>query len=266
MKDFFIAENDFRVWLPNVLFVEKSEDAYDSRKIRGIMSTQRRDRQGEEVVARGLEFDEFLHHGHFNDNHSQETSAIVGYPESIRYHKDLSEWGIKSEGWTCEGFVLKGTKRADGIWELAKALSQVPDRKLGFSIEGKVLRRNDKTIEKAKIRNVAITNAPVNSDATWQVLSKSFESQEVAMKSLSAGVGTSPQTQSGGGALRGEDLDSEAKVTAEKKKKREDALKRAMDFDDLFKGMELVLEARPDMDEEAAALIVKHLSKKGKFL
>jgi len=539
MKKFFISEGDFRVWLPNVQFIEKSEDDYNSRRLRGIMSTQRIDRQGESVVAKGLEFDDFLHHGHFNDNHSQETSAIVGYPESVQYHKSMEEYGgPKSEGWTCEGFVLKGTKRSDGIWELAKALAEVPNRKLGFSIEGKVIRRNDKTIEKARIRNVAITNCPVNTDCfpgdvsvvgagekvfqrlysglmievvlstgekltgtpnhpvltqfgwvplgqldktrhriarslgntvsasrisrdvndmpatleeifnftsvipsnkrvysarkeqfhgdgtssgdvnivlidgklknrldtaffqkfgegafvasqlgerilpyqsfcnklgfgstlassnpirsfseefalserevlvsnghgfthgsnrnssishdsghcfvsnsklsaysdrtlsmpigfsdisrkrsfgfsghvynlqtahdwysangiiahncTWEVLDKSFASEEVAMKSMMAGYGASPGTQTGGGAMRGESLDSDEKVSQdEKKKKRVAALKKALLFDDMEKAMEIVLDRRPDMDEEAAAYFVNYLFKKGGML
>ena len=264
MKQYFINENDFRVGLPEVQFVEKSEEQYNSRVLRGVMSTQRKDRQDETVIAKGLDFADFLRHGHFNDNHSQETSAIVGYPEKVEYHKDLSHFGVKSEGWTCEGFVIKGTKRSDGIWELAKALSEVPGRKLGFSIEGKVLRRQDKTIEKARIRNVAITNCPVNTDCTWEVLDKSFVSEEIAMKSLMAGYGASVGEQSGGGALRVEDLDSDAKTTMdEKKKKRIAALKKALSFDDMYKAMEIVLDRRPDMDEEGAALFINHLFKKG---
>lgn len=161
-KPFYISETDFRVWLPDVVFKSEGDDQqFDSRKIEGIMSTQRRDRQGEVVAAKGLDFSEFLHGGHFNDNHSQETSAIVGYPQAVQFHADLGSIDPKLkgvDGWSCKGYVLKGTKRAEGIWELAQALQAVPNRKLGFSIEGKVTRRVNKTIESAKIRNVAITN------------------------------------------------------------------------------------------------------------
>jgi hypothetical protein len=265
-KNFFIGENDFRVWLPETVFLEKSEDAYNSRKMIGVMSTSRKDRQGEVVVAKGLDFDDFLKNGHFNDNHSQETSAIVGYPEKVEYKKDLSEYGVKSDGWTCEGYVIKGTKRSDGIWELARALSEVPNKKLGFSIEGKVLRRADKTIEKAKIRNVAITNCPVNTDCTWESLEKSFYDPDESIKAMSAGYGVSPATQSGGGAVRTESLDSNVKEVMAKKKKREEALKRALDFEDMAKAMEWILESRPNFDEDAAAILVKHLFKKGGIL
>lgn len=272
MEDFFIKEDNFKVWLPDVVFyenLEKSEDndAHNSRRIAGIMSTDRRDRQGEIIKADGLDFNDFLHNGHFNDNHSQETSAIVGYPEKVQYHKSLAKFGLeKASGWTCEGYILKGTKRADGLWELAKALCDVPDKKLGFSIEGKVLRREDKTIHKARIRNVAITNCPVNTDCTWDTISKSFHDSDVAVKAMMAGFGTSPATQSGGGALRVESVESDAKdVTSfnKKKKKAEEALKRALNYDDLLKAMEFVLEKRPDFTEEAAATFINFLFKKG---
>jgi hypothetical protein len=276
-KPYFISEDSFRVWLPDVVFKSEADnEKFDSRKLSGIMSTDRRDRQGEVVTAKGLDFSEFLHAGHFNDNHSQETSAIVGYPQSTQYHADLGKVDPKYKGvagWTCTGYVLKGTKRSDGIWELAEALQAVPNKKLGFSIEGKVTRRANKTIESAKIRNVAITNCPVNTDCTWNLLEKSFADEEYAMKSLNAdhetekalmagsGVGTDV---SGGSALRVESLDSDPKEISDKKLKRKSALKSVLHFDDMLKAMDFVLERRPDFDEEAAAVFVNHLYKKGK--
>lgn len=248
--------------MPEVQFVEKADEAdkHNSRKIQGIMSTERRDRQGEIVVAKGLDFDDFLKSGHFNDNHSQETSAIIGYPEKVEHHKSLAQWGIQAPGWTCEGYMLKGTKRSDGIWELAHALSSVPNKKLGFSIEGKVERRKDKTIEKAKIRNVAITNCPVNTDCTWDLLNKSFDAPDIAEKAMMAGFATSPATQSGGGAMRAESLESDSD---KRKKKRVEALKRALAFDDMVKAIDVVMDMKPEFDEDAAAMFVQHLYNNG---
>ena len=260
---YFIGENKFRVFLPDVQFIEKSDDVYNSRQLFGIMSTQRTDRQGESVIAKGLKFSDFMNHGHFNDNHSQETSAVVGYPEEISYHNDLSKFDPKLigvEGWTCKGYVLKGTKRADGIWELAKALGQTPNKRLGFSIEGKVERRTDKTIKSAHIRNLAITNSPVNTDAQWHVLEKSFYDPDTASKALSAGAAVSPATQSGGSALRVESLDSDEKDSQNRKKNK---LLRALDLEDLTKAMDMILEQRPDFDDEAAAYLTVQLFKRG---
>ena len=261
--DFFISENSFRVFLPEVQFIEKSEDAYNSRQIRGIMSSQRIDRQGENVIAKGLSFSDFLQNGHFNDNHSQETSAIVGYPEHAEYLKDLStiDKSLKEvEGWVCRGYLLKGTKRAESIWELAKALQCTPNKRLGFSIEGKVERRKNKTIEKANIRNVAITNSMVNTDCQWNILEKSFYDETIAQKAMTAGYGVSPQTQSNGGAMRVESLE-------QKKDKRKKLLTKALEdgfeIDGLIKSMDFVLSKRPDFNDEAAAFFVIQLLKKG---
>jgi len=265
---FYIRKSDFRVWLPDVDFefddpslFEKSEDPHNSRRIRGVMSTITEDRQGETVFAKGLDFNPFLQHGHFNDNHSQSTAAIIGYPERAYYTDSIKmKKGDKCEGWLTEGYIIKGTKRADDIWDLAKALAKTPDRRLGFSIEGKVLRRKNSCIEKALIRNVAITNCPVNTDCTWDVLAKSFTNEDIACKSLSAGYATAPGAQSGGGALRSESLEQDDG----KKKKKNKGLKivmrslKLLDPDEIEKAFDWVLECRPDFSDEAAAEVVKH--------
>lgn len=274
LDGFFIGPSEFRVLLPDVSFMEKAgDDAHNSRQIQGIMSTSSLDRQGEKVLAKGLDIKDFLAHGHFNDNHSQDTSAIVGYPEAATYHEDLvTKSGQKVEGWVCKGYVLKGTRRADEIWELAKSLAKTPDKRLGFSIEGKVVRRKDNIIEKAILRHLAITNCPVNTEATWDVLAKSFFSEEVAMKSLMAGYGGGggPSAQSGGSALGGESLDSDFDPRDEKKKKHKTALKIVtrslvgVDIDDIIKAINYTFELRPDFTDEAGAEFVRHLILKEK--
>lgn len=268
LGDLHIGENTFKVILPDLMLSEAGDgDAYNSRQIMGVMSTESKDRQSEIVLSKGLDFEEFLLNGHFNDNHSQQTSAIIGYPEEAKFHDDLGIINKSldgTQGWTCRGYVLKGTKRADEIWELAKALKNNPSKKLGFSIEGKVIRRKNKCIEKASIRNVAITNCPVNTEATWDVLVKSFVDPDEAIKALSAGYATGPTTQTGGGALRTEDLDSDAKDTTFKKRKRkkedlERALRDVLDFDGLVKAMDYFTERSPEMTDEAAAMLAKQL-------
>lgn len=262
-KNFFISNDEFRVWNPHVDFIKgDDEDAYNSRQIRGIMSTPSLDRQGEEVVAKGLDFQPFIQHGHFNDNHDQSTGSIVGYPEDVSFTEDITIKGGKvTHGWLCRGYVLKGTKKADEIWDLAKALAKTPDRRLGFSIEGKVIKRNRSKIEKAVIRNVAITNCPVNTEATWDVLTKSFLDEDIAFKSLSAGHAVSPATQSGGGAMRVEDLD---KKDRKKKLNYMSFIARSLglpDEDEFQKACEWVKEFRPDFDDGAAAELVGYILK-----
>ena len=86
MDDLHIGEYDFKVIIPDLLLSDRGDDEYNSRHIAGIMSSERRDRQDEIVISKGLDFSEFLENGHFNDNHSQLTSALVGYPEVAKFY------------------------------------------------------------------------------------------------------------------------------------------------------------------------------------
>lgn len=184
--DRLLEEDDFYVWSPvDATVIEKAEragvDVEATRPIGGWCSTEELDRQDEVVVARGLDFSEFVAFGYFNDNHRQDTASVLGYPRVARLEK--SRW------WT-EGNLLPGYPPADRVWELAKALAKSgAPRSLGFSIEGKVLERDGgNRIVRAKVRNVAITNAPVNTGCTWRILSKAFSTlgrvQEAAYKAL----------------------------------------------------------------------------------
>ena len=176
----------------SVSFFEKA-DAPEGmeRRIGGLVSLESRDRQNEIVLQEGLDWDDFLHNGGwFNDNHSKETDGILGYPdpESLR----IIEKGNKcpdgqiapARGTWVEGYLLKGdgNERYDRIWKLGKALQQ-SGRRLGYSVQGGVLRRagrDRKTIAKARVRHVAITNCPVHQDTRLEVLAKSLRAIENA--------------------------------------------------------------------------------------
>jgi hypothetical protein len=184
--DHLLENDEFRVWSPvDATFIQKSVkedvDVEMTRPIGGWCSTEDLDRQDEVVVARGLDFSEFVAFGYFNDNHRQNTGAVLGYPRVARLEK--SRW------WT-EGNLLADYPPADEIWRLAKALAKSgAPRSLGFSIEGKVIERDGgNRIVRAKVRNVAITNAPVNTECSWKILSKAFapllQVQEAASKAL----------------------------------------------------------------------------------
>jgi hypothetical protein len=151
-KNDLLKTDDFTIWQPGVVEILKSEgdeSSEESRRIGGYCSTEHLDRQDEKVLQRGLDFREFIDYGYFNDNHNQSTTALVGVPESAEFHA--------GKGWYTTGHLLKGFPRADELWTLAKSLEGTR-RKLGFSIEGKVLERRGNHIVKAKIRNVAVTN------------------------------------------------------------------------------------------------------------
>lgn len=171
-----LEEDDFSMYVPGTTtsgfsVLNKSgsrEDIEVTRPIGGYCSTESLDRQEEVVVAKGLDFSEFVAWGWFNDNHKQGTSEVLGYPKLARL--------AKGNRWWTEGNLLTGYSNADKIWELAKALKKSgAPRKLGFSIEGKVRQRDGgNRIVRATVRNVAITNCPVNTDCSWDIMAKAF--------------------------------------------------------------------------------------------
>lgn len=180
--------------------------ADERRIIRGYASTDVKDRQEETMVQKGLDIDDFVNSGYFNYDH--DNSIILGYP--------LAECRVDNYGFWVEGELLKGIPEADKIWNLAIALkkSNAP-RKVGFSVEGKVLERDGNKILKAKIYNVAITTNPVNTTCTWDAVVKSFtnDTEGIAIigKSLEAGHETNPSDMKGGAVFRKESLDEDLK-------------------------------------------------------
>ena len=166
-------------------FFEKADaEPGKQRRIGGIASIETDDKQKEQLLARGLDFSEAISDGWFNDNHSKDTDGIVGYPETTRMFKKgeklPSGRRAPAAGHWVEGYMLEGHPRADRLWDLGKALAKT-NRRLGFSVEGKVLKRaglnksGSRIVAKAKVRNIAITNCPVNADARMEVLAKSLQ-------------------------------------------------------------------------------------------
>lgn len=179
----------FNFEMPMSVFEKADAPAGQRRRIGGIASIETEDKQDETVLARGLDFSDFRKNGWFNDNHSKATDGILGYPEDTQLFQkgdELPDGQVaEAPGHWVEGFLLEGHPPADRIWGLAKSL-QKTHRKLGFSVEGKVLKRTGmhkgghKVVAKAKVRNVAITGCPVNTGATMGILAKSLQAVEAA--------------------------------------------------------------------------------------
>lgn len=201
--------NDLNFFIPAEIDLMKSTDSEDKRIIRGYASNSGRDRQDEEIVQKGLDISNFINFGWFNYDH--DNSKIVGYPDKDRT-------GINSKGFYVEGYLLKGLPLAEYIWDLAISLkkSQAP-RKLGFSVEGKVLdKTEDGRILKARVYNVAITPNPVNPTATWDAVIKSFTSPadivgETSNPGMSAGYTFNLNEDSNGSVLKPESLEESLK-------------------------------------------------------
>ena len=187
--------------IPVEVDLVKSDNGQDEMRIGGYASTPDEDRQGDEILQKGLDIQDFVNFGYFNYDH--DNSKILGYP-------DKEKCRVDGRGFYVEGLLLPGVELAKSLWETAIALKKSgAPRHLGFSVEGKILKRNALgKIIKAKVYNVAITANPVNPKATWDALVKSFTTDnEDIEKSLEAGYG-----DSNGSQLIPESLDSAFKT------------------------------------------------------
>lgn len=230
-----------------VTFFEKSDaEAGKQRRIGGVISTENPDRQGEIILQRGLDFNDFLTYGWYNDNHDRSADGILGYPEQVRFFQKGAVLPngevMPADGHWAEGYLLE-TKKSDRIWELGKAL-QKTNRRLGFSVEGSIQKRVGplrKTIAKARVKNVAITHVPVQGDTKLELLAKSLQAVSNAdpddlEKNLGMGpvvapgvVPPGPQTGMGAGqVLAREDLEGQKRLRLEDEDEKEKKRKRSM--------------------------------------
>lgn len=189
----------FNYEIPVTFFEKADAEAGKQKRIGGVTTTLTEDRHGEEIEQSGLEWNDFLAAGWYNDNHSKDTDGVVGYPEKVRRFQAGQTLPngkqAKSDCHWSEGYMLD-TPRAKRIWELGKAL-QGTGRSLGFSVEGVIKQRVGpktvlkkgpdgqphyvgKRIAKALVRNVAITNCPVNVEAGMELLQRSLTAVEHA--------------------------------------------------------------------------------------
>ena len=254
------AEIPFRFELPVETFYKAGEPGKE-RRIGGVISTESKDRQGEVVLQRGLDFAEFLANGWINDNHSKETTGIVGYPLKV---DRVTVNGKPATAF--EGYLLEGHAPSDKIWNLAQVL-QKTGRRLGFSIEGAVVRRegmHGEIVAKAKVRNVAITNAPVNTDTELEVIAKSLQAMESEgwedrrleqlQRAMMAGQGFA---QPGvavpglGAALRPESMEMAPKTATYRRPRSRKALTKA-------EALEVVHGRFPGLTDSQALRILNH--------
>lgn len=169
------------------------EDTEQFSIVKGFASTPNRDLHNEVINPKGIDIEYFVNNGYVNFEHQRD--IVVGFPTENCY-VDLEK------GLYLEAKLFKNDKHVVQMLELAERLEKSgTGRKLGFSIEGAVKRRNSQDnsiIEEVMITGVALTKSPANPHSTWESFVKSFLT----------GTGTTPDTQVDAGALRRESLAS----------------------------------------------------------
>lgn len=170
MEKGWLDSETFNFFVPATAISKGGGKGKNGRRwIQGIASTASRDLQGEVVNQNGIDFSYFLKHGYFNDDHKPGPEHKVGQP---------TECKVTKNGLWVKGFLFNNHKKADEYWELMNALTASDsNRKVGFSIQGKVKRRAGKEIVECWIQDVAITPAPVNT-TTWAEIAKSLSASK----------------------------------------------------------------------------------------
>jgi hypothetical protein len=145
----------------------KAGDGDDGKMIvKGVVSTTRRDLDGQVLKPSGFDLSYFTDYGFINWNHqaAKDPSAIIGEPIEAKIEGD--KFIVKAE-------LYKDNPLAVAAYKLATSLKKANNgRHLAFSLEGKVLEKNqtdESIIEKSIITHVAITATPKNRDSFLEI-------------------------------------------------------------------------------------------------
>lgn len=162
-------EKNFRFWMPLNLIEKGGEDGNKKLKVGGIASTSKKDLDGEVLDPNGFDLSYFKNKGIVNWNHNKSPDAIIGEPTDVKLTK---------EGLYVEAELYPDNPLAKSVYSLAETLQKSSKtRRLGFSIEGKAIERddNDKTkVNKALITNIALTISPKNPDSIVNIVKGNF--------------------------------------------------------------------------------------------
>lgn len=163
--------NKFRFFAPVDDF-QKSKDPKGNEiyKVRGIISDDSFDSDGESLAEEGLDFSEF---NWINWDHKKEPKFLIGEPIGVKR--------IPGKGHFMEGVLYGDSEVAKQAIDLMKILSKSKrGNKLSWSVEGQVLERdliNPKKVRKAKITAVALCPTPKNGNTWAELIQKGFSEE-----------------------------------------------------------------------------------------
>lgn len=151
------------------------------RLIRGIASTESKDRHNEEILLSGMEFGNYLEKGRLNWDHMKGPQYLLGKPLEASIVSDASTLSKKLQGpafyHLCE---LYDSEPGRAAWDLMKAEENDPNRRMGFSVEGAILETVGSKLIKTRVDDVALTDTPANRE-TFAEFAKSLTAQEPAL-------------------------------------------------------------------------------------
>ena len=163
--------NVVRLWTEFDVDLEKAGDAEERGRgaIRGVASSESVDQDGEVVIQKGIDWSWFSQHGFFTLEHPMHAMNIIGEPLKIE-HTEID--GVPTTLVKGELYLTDPVGKA--VYEKAVAMRKAGgQRRLGMSIEGRVLERDGGTIKRSDVRSIAISPQPRNKDAWFEPLAMS---------------------------------------------------------------------------------------------
>lgn len=165
--------SNFKYYIPVDEIVKgidkKGEEVY---KVRGIITDDSKDFDGESLTQSGLDFSKF---NFINWNHGKDPSDLIGEPEDVKY--------IPGKGHMMEGYIYPDSEKGQSAVKLMQTLKKSKKKnRLGFSIEGSVLERDlvdPNKVKKAEITAVALCPFPKNGNTWAELIEKGFSSNSV---------------------------------------------------------------------------------------
>jgi hypothetical protein len=234
------VEEPFKFFMPmeKSFMVKSLSDTEDDKdptswKVGGYASTDSEDLDGECVVPGGIDTSYFLKDGLLTWDHKPGPEAKVGTPTDAYTDR---------KGFFVKGFLWRPIPAAQNIRLLMKTFAEHPEynRHIGWSIEGKTLRMEGNRIVKSWLKDCTLTANPINTN-TYATLVKSMEKCDYykignktvcefenssdarqVLKALEAGQEIANQT--GGDALRVQDLERKLKILTNRDGLSEDEL------------------------------------------
>ena len=160
---------DFAFWMPTALVRSRQSAAPTSLKewrIGGIASTQATDLEKEVVHQKGIDLDYMKSGwGTFNWNHKDGPNNLLGPIDYVEKSDD---------GLWVEGYLWKHVTKSQEIYDILSSVPENEKSPLGFSIQGKILQRQNGNILKSTVREVAVTHCPIN-QGTYTDILKAYE-------------------------------------------------------------------------------------------
>jgi hypothetical protein len=160
--------------------VERDEELVKGerkRLIRGIASTENKDRHNEELLLSGMSFENYLENGHLNWDHMKGPQFLLGKPLEANIVSDASQLSKKHSGpafyHLCE---LYDSEPGRAAWDLMKSQENDLKRQLGFSVEGAILETLGSKLIKTRVDDVALTPKPANPE-TFAEFAKSLTTE-----------------------------------------------------------------------------------------